>query len=160
MAAKNLQKSKKPRVRKTQPAEVDAVRACADDLYIHLASGKTMAEFCRQPGRPILPRIYEALAADADLAVRIERARVIGYDVIADDCLKIADTQLLGRRTKRSDAGVEIVEEDVLGHRKLQIETRIKLLAKWHPKKYGEKLDVEHKGAFTVTLSKADVGVL
>ena len=28
----------------------------------------------------------------------------------------------------------------MLGHRKLQVETRLKLLAKWDPKRYGEKL--------------------
>ena len=27
----------------------------------------------------------------------------------------------------------------MLGHRKLQIETRLKLLAKWNPKKYGDR---------------------
>ena len=31
----------------------------------------------------------------------------------------------------------------MLGHRKLQIETRLKLLAKWSPKKYGEKIQQE-----------------
>jgi hypothetical protein len=33
-----------------------------------------------------------------------------------------------------------ITEEDMLGHRKLQIETRLKLLAKFHPTKYGDKV--------------------
>jgi len=30
-----------------------------------------------------------------------------------------------------------------LGHRKLRIETRLKLLAKFHPTKYGEKLGLQ-----------------
>jgi hypothetical protein len=30
----------------------------------------------------------------------------------------------------------------MLGHRKLQIETRLKLLAKWDPKRYGDKLSL------------------
>ncbi|MNU09652.1 hypothetical protein D3C72_2563420 [compost metagenome] len=34
----------------------------------------------------------------------------------------------------------------MLGHRRLQVETRLKLLAKWHPKKYGEKVTAEHTG--------------
>jgi hypothetical protein len=34
------------------------------------------------------------------------------------------------------------VREDMLGHRKLQIETRLKLLAKWSPKRYGDKLGI------------------
>ena len=34
----------------------------------------------------------------------------------------------------------------MLGHRKLQIETRLKLLAKWDPKRYGDKVDLNHGG--------------
>jgi hypothetical protein len=33
----------------------------------------------------------------------------------------------------------------MIEHRKLRIETRLKLLAKWNPKKYGDKL--AHTGA-------------
>ena len=39
---------------------------------------------------------------------------------------------------------VTIKKVDMLGHRKLQIETRLKLLAKFNPKKYGDK--VVHSG--------------
>jgi hypothetical protein len=30
----------------------------------------------------------------------------------------------------------------MIEHRKLRIETRLKLLAKWNPKKYGDRLDI------------------
>jgi len=39
-----------------------------------------------------------------------------------------------------TDEGTATTIEDMLGHRKLQIETRLKLLAKFHPTKYGDKL--------------------
>ena len=119
-----------------------------------------MRAFCRELGRPSNRTIYDKMLADPAVASRVACARDVGYDVIADECAHIADTQVLGRRVKRSDDGIEIVEEDMLGHRKLQIETRLKLLACWNPRKYGAKQEIEHKGAFTVTLSKADVGVL
>jgi hypothetical protein len=32
-----------------------------------------------------------------------------------------------------------VTEEDLTQHRRLQIETRLKLLAKWNPRKYGDK---------------------
>jgi hypothetical protein len=35
---------------------------------------------------------------------------------------------------------VTIKKVDMLGHRKLQVETRLKLLAKFNPKKYGDAL--------------------
>ena len=37
----------------------------------------------------------------------------------------------------KADGSTEVRRGDMLGHRKLQIETRLKLLAKWDPKRYG-----------------------
>ena len=52
-------------------------------------------------------------------------------------------TPLTGHRS-----GVEILKRsDMLGHRKLQIWTRLQLLAKWAPKKYGERTAMELTGA-------------
>jgi hypothetical protein len=34
----------------------------------------------------------------------------------------------------------------MIAHRKLKIETRLKLLSKWNPKKYGDKMDVTTDG--------------
>ena len=45
----------------------------------------------------------------------------------------------MGEEETSSANGLTITRKDMLGHRKLQIETRLKLLAKWNPKKYGER---------------------
>jgi len=39
----------------------------------------------------------------------------------------------------------EVKQEDMLGHRKLQVETRLKLLACWDPRRYGAKVAVDNK---------------
>jgi hypothetical protein len=153
-AVKPKKKPLKAGAPEAQPA------AWLDNLCAWLSEGKPMREFCRQPGRPSNRTIYDKMLADPEVASRVAGARDVGYDMMAEECLDIANTQLLGRRTKRSDDGFEIVEEDVLGHRKLQIETRLKLLACWNPKKYGNKQEVEHKGTMSVVISKEDAGVL
>jgi len=68
-------------------------------------------------------------------------------DAILEDTLHIADTQEPGEiLTIKADGARESKMEDMLGHRKLKIDTRLKLLAKWNPKKYGDTLDLTHKG--------------
>ena len=111
------------------------------ELEAWLSEGKTLREFCRQEGKPAWRTIYDWLEADEVLSARIAHARLLGEDAIAQDCLRIADTPCLGTETKTdADGNVETKEGDMLGHRKLQIETRLKLLAKWNPKKYGDKV--------------------
>lgn len=105
-----------------------------------ISEGKTLRDYCRQAGCPSFTIVYEWLDKDEDFSKRFARARDTGHDVIAQECLSIADTPVEGKRIKHTDDGMEVVIEDALGHRKLQIETRLKLLAKWNPKKYGEKI--------------------
>lgn len=149
---------------KRQPRAVTQATAnpetWADDLFVWLSQGKTLLAFCREPGRPSNVTIYNYIRSDPAIAERMEFGRQLGYEAIAEETLSIADTPVEGSRTKQSEDGVEVTREDMLGHRKLQIETRLKLLAKWHPKKYGDKQEVEHKGAMTVVLSKDDAGLL
>ena len=78
-------------------------------------------------------------SAGVGLSASIARARDIGYDALAEECLLIADTPQFGQKQVMTDEGTATTIEDMLGHRKLQIETRLKLLAKFHPTKYGDK---------------------
>ena len=109
-------------------------------LEAWLSEGKTLREFTRQEGMPSWQSIYAWMDEDKGFADRIARARLLGEEAIAQECLAIADTPKVGIETKTdADGYVETKECDMLGHRKLQIETRLKLLAKWNPKKWGEK---------------------
>lgn len=76
------------------------------------------------------------------LSAAIARAREVGYDAIAEEALIIADTPVMGQKQVMGDDKTYTTVEDMLGHRKLQIETRLKLLAKWNPKKYGDRVQL------------------
>jgi hypothetical protein len=86
---------------------------------------------------------------DEDLSRAIARARELGYDALAEQCLEIADNLHMGTKKVYSSGAEDdedsmtVTEEDMLGHRKLRIETRLKLLAKFNPKKYGEYREPE-----------------
>lgn len=114
-----------------------------------LSEGIPLREICRQEGFPAWRTVYDWMRKDPELATAIAHARDVGYDAMAEDCLTIADTPMLGEEISESedDEGVRRVtvkKVDMLGHRKLQIETRLKLLAKFNPKRYGDK--VVHAG--------------
>jgi hypothetical protein len=107
---------------------------------------------------PAWTAIYAWAAQDKALSERIAQAREQGYDAIAEDLLAIADTPLMGETETSSANGLTITRQDMLGHRKLQIETRLKLLAKWNPKKYGDRQILAGDKDSPVEV-KADLGV-
>ena len=110
-----------------------------------LSEGVPLRQICREnEGFPAWRTVYDWMWRDEELSTAIARARDIGYDALAEECLYIADTPHIGIKKVYSSGAEEgedsmtVTEEDMLGHRKLQIETRLKLLAKFNPKKYGE----------------------
>jgi len=108
-----------------------------------LSEGVPLRQICREnAGFPAWRTIYDWMGRDPDLSAAIARARDIGYDAIAEECLAIADTPHMGQKQVLGDDGNVITIEDMLGHRKLQVETRLKLLAKFHPSKYGDRVAV------------------
>lgn len=100
-----------------------------EEIVADVSNGITLRDICRREGRPNYWTIYDWMKQDEDFATRFARARDTGHDVIADECVDIADNPW-------GD-----VQRD-----KLRIETRLKLLAKWNPKKYGERMAHEHGG--------------
>jgi len=106
-----------------------------------LSEGIPLRQICREnEGFPAWRTVYDWMGRDDALSASIARARDIGYDAIAEECLQIADNIELGQKQVMTDEGSATTVEDMLGHRKLRIETRLKLLAKFHPTKYGERL--------------------
>jgi len=114
--------------------------AVAQEICEGLAEGIPLREICRRDHMPEWRTVYDWMARDEALSTAIAHARDIGYDKMAEECLQIADTPVEGRKIVETDDGkVMYTREDMLGHRKLQIETRLKLLAKFNPKKYGDR---------------------
>lgn len=117
-----------------------------------LSQGEPLAAICREDGMPGARTVYDWCEKDKDVAAVIARARDAGEEWLAAECLQIANTPVSGvieKMEPNKEGDLVVVErrrEDMLGHRKLQIETRLKLLAKWNPKKWGEKVEQTHLG--------------
>jgi len=120
--------------------------AVIKELADWLSEGKTLRDYCRQPGKPARRTVDDWREEDPEFAARIARARIRGADAIAEEALEIADTPLPGTITTEDKDGTKTVTEDMLGHRRLQVEARLKLLAKWFPQAYGDRQQVEHSG--------------
>lgn len=124
-----------------------------------LETGKEpMAVICRDMGVPVRT-VNEWRENDAAIAACFTEAFETGMHALASECLRIADTPLEGEETTtKPDGTVETKRGDMLGHRKLQIETRLKLLAKWAYALYGDKQHMEHSGSLSLESIVAGTG--
>lgn len=110
----------------------------ADAIIEWISAGKTLREWCRENG-VAYRTVYDWLEKDETFSARFARAREAGHDVIADQCLEIADEPPPSNMNGGTDSGY-------VAWQKNRIWTRQQLLAKWNPKKYGDKIDVTSKG--------------
>ena len=122
---------------KYTPALVEAIAS-------RLALGEPMAVICRDAGMPAYRTVRDWIDSKPDVSAAIARAREEGFDAIAAGTLEIADDA-------RNDYMKAAGEEGSVAYRlngehiqrsKLRIDTRLKLLAKWDPKRYGDKVQL------------------
>lgn len=123
----------------------------ADDIIRRLGEGEPLSVICRTEGYPSRSTFHEWRKTDSDLDARYVAAKLAGFDAIADDCLTIADDGTNDYTTDKD--GHEVVDRDHIQRSKLRVETRLKLLAKWYPTKYGDKLGLEHSGSASFSLT-------
>ena len=131
-----------------------------------IGEGKTLRDYCRQPNTPSYGTVYDWIEvgegkrelfgkyskeearkvneALEEFASHFARARLRGEEQLALECLEIAD-DATNDWMERLDSDNQPVgwklNGDHVQRSKLRIETRLKLLAKFNPKKWGEKID-------------------
>lgn len=105
-----------------------------DRLLAHIADGKPAAQFYRANGLSKETVTYWT-HTDPLFKRRYQEARDIGFDAIAE--------RLRGTARGKSD-GDEGESTGDWARDRLIVETDMKLLAKWAPKKYGERVEIEH----------------
>jgi hypothetical protein len=98
---------------------------------------------CRDKGMPDPSTVWDWQQGDSerarDVSQRIARARDEGFDAMAREALAIADD---GTRDYVLGENGVLVDHDHIQRSKLRVDTRLKLLSKWDPKRYGEKVQL------------------
>lgn len=114
----------------------------AKEIIQRLSKGEPLAVICRDDWLPCDDTIRNWADNNPEFARDIARARETGFDQIALDALAIADAPNITINPDTKEPEQRDAARD-----RLRVETRLKLLAKWDPKRYGDKQQVEHSGA-------------
>ena len=123
-----------------------------------LAKGTPLTVICREDGMPDDDTIRVWRDNDPDLDKAIARARDTGFDAIAQDAMNIVDEKPSMIITTSETGSSERIDPGHVAWAKNRAWTRLQLLAKWDPKRYGEM--IKHAGsdggALKITISDED----
>ncbi len=106
-----------------------------EKIIAGLSAGTPLTVICAEDGMPADRTVREWMETDAELSAAIAGARERGFDQIALDALAIADA---ATHDTIETAKGPMPDKEWIMRSKLRVETRLKLLAKWDPKRYGE----------------------
>lgn len=101
-----------------------------------LSQGVPLRQICRMEGMPPWRNVYFWMERDEELAAHIARAREIGQEAMAEKAYEEMydePERILSEGGGKIDPGyVQLV--------KARAEITLKLLAKWNPKRYGDRV--------------------
>lgn len=137
MASKKAQ-PKRPRGRPKGSVEYE-LDEYAESICEWLATGKTLRAWCESSQfHPTFRTVYGWMHANPDFFARAQVARQMGCDALADEMSAVASTP----PTDQLD----------LNWKKLRIDTVLRLLSKWDPRRYGDRQQVDHGGGVSINV--------
>lgn len=118
------------------------------EICERLAAGESLLQICKSPGLPTPSTVRQWVVADwMGFAGHYTRAREAGLDVLAEQCLTIADNPAPGEVVEVGPDGArKVTRADQLGHRRLQFDARRWYLSKLAPKRFGDRVATELSG--------------
>ncbi len=152
-----------------------------DDIAAHkaticerIAGGESLRQILEADGMPASSTVFMWLADDSTFSEQYARAREAQADAVFDDILSIADDGTNDWMERKNSDGQNIGWQEngeALRRSQLRIDARKWMAGKLKPKKYGDKLDINHSGSvemlsegqlesrIAILLGKAGVGV-
>lgn len=120
-----------------------------ESLCERLSQGEPLAQICRDDGMPGVTTVHDwqnekddtgqPTARARHVSEALARAREAGFDMIAADCLTIADD---GTNDYYIGKAGPVFDGEHVQRSRLRIDTRLKLLKVWDPKRYGERVQL------------------
>ena len=128
-----------------------------EEILERIASGETLRGICRSDEKFPTPQAVCYLALNDDVfAERYARAREIGIHQMVDEIVEISDDGSNDWMERNADTGDEAVNHEHISRSRLRVDTRKWLASKVVPKLYGDKVDHNVEGSFTVNIGNAD----
>lgn len=113
-----------------------------------IALGESVRNICKEEGMPVISTVMKWLfdKDKKEFSEQYEKACNTRAEILFEELLEIADTPIEGVETTIKGETIEEKKGDMLGHRKLQVDTRKWYLSKVLPKKFGDKVDMTTNG--------------
>jgi len=120
----------------------------ADKICERIADGESLKAICEDDEMPSKATVFKWLAENTAFSDKYALAREAQSDALFDDILSIADDARNDWMERNfGDAAGWVENGEALRRSQLRIDARKWMASKLKPKKYGDRLDLNHSGS-------------
>ncbi len=121
----------------------------ASEICAQIAEGSILSKICGQEGMPHVRTVLHWLDKHEDFRGLYDRAREIRADTWGEEIIEISDDPSKDwvDRDKSDGSSERVLDHEHVTRSKLRVDSRKWSMSKASPRKYGDKLDLNHSGA-------------
>jgi len=137
----------KPEEKRPPGRPSDYSQELADRICAELAEGKSMRTVCLAEDMPAMSTVFKWLRERKEFSEQYAKAKTESADAMVEEMIDIADdgrNDWMEAHDRDGDFIGYKVNGDHIQRSRLRVETRKWIAAKLKPKKYGEKVDLNH----------------
>ena len=131
-----------------RPKRLEPDKKIMEEVLFWISSGQTLRSYCRQDGKPCFSTIYAWINKSVEFSERFARARELGSDMIADNIMETMN------ETPRIIEGEQSrIDPSWVALQKAKADVALKLLSKWFPSRYGDKINADVQGDIKLVIN-------
>lgn len=120
-----------------------------DLICERLADGESLRTICADESMPHRATVFRWLASNEAFRDQYAHAREEQAEALADDIVSISD-EVEVRSVTQGEEVVLALDPTAVARNRLRVDARKWVAAKLKPKKYGDKVEHDHKGKVTL----------
>lgn len=137
-------------------------KAKIPEILARMADGESLRSICRDKDMPNKANVFRWLAQDEGFQKAYAAAMEQRADALFEEMFDIADDARNDwmEKTSKSGEAFEAFNREAVQRSALRVDVRKWALARMNPKKYGDKVDLNHGGRVkVVTLDRDDEAI-
>jgi hypothetical protein len=108
--------------------------------------GESLRHICLDDGMPALSAIFRWLNEHQSFQDQYARAREEQAEALADEIVSIADEESYSTKFGGDESTVVVFDSTAVARNRLRVDARKWVASKLKPKKYGDRVDMNHGG--------------
>jgi hypothetical protein len=131
----------------------------ANEILERIVQGESLRSIVKDAHMPVISTVFRWMSHNEEFSKQYTRAKEEQAEAFADEIVAIADEEQTV--VKSHDGGTTEVTFDsvAIARNRLRVDARKWVASKLKPKKYGDKIDHDIKGAMTVIFNPEDADI-